>query len=131
MAFINAACASHGYPENMTNKERKAYYKKFNESKTEEEWRLVKNESKNQKDSTVGKVHNEDTSKSISFSVKNNSILPKKLKIVDNILTFKPFEKRYFGFEPNTEVYLMKGNKEEYLFTIKASDKGKEFDITK
>ena len=127
-------CAEKSYPGDMTKEERKAYYKEYNESKTEAEWAQVREENqlnKNKaKDANQNKADNADnTATSIAFSVKNNSLLPKKLKIVDNIVDFKPFEKRYFGFEPNTQVFLLKGETEKYLFTLTENDKGKEFKI--
>ena len=135
MAFMNIGCSDKSYPENMTNKEKKAYYKEFNESKTDAEWDKIRTERKsrsNKKLSNENEVDvdvDNDTIKSISFSVKNNSVFSKKLKIVDNILDFKPFEKRFFGFKADTKVYLLKGEKEEYLFTITENDEGKEIKI--
>ncbi len=131
--FMNIGCSNKSYPENLTDKERKAYYEEFNESKTDAEWDKIRTERKSK--SNI-KISNEtevdvgnDTVNSIHFSVKNNSVFSKKLKIVDNILNFNPFEKRYFGFKTDTKVYLIKGEREEYLFTITENDDGKEFKI--
>ena len=132
---VNFGCANKRYPDNMTTKERKEYYREFNESKTEAEWEQIRSERKSKKAkvlNTEGKENNNpnDTVKSISFSIENNSLFPKKLKINDSILDFKPLGKRYVGFKPNTKVYLLKNKTEKYLFTIKESDEGKEFSIT-
>ena len=110
----------------MTNAERKEYYKNFNESKTDEEWEQIRSERKNgfnKEDTTVG---------SISFSIKNNSLFVKKLRIADNVLDFKPLKTRYVGFESGTEVYLIKDEDEqdEYLFTITKDDEGRLFRIS-
>ena len=107
----------------MTNAERKEYYKNFNESKTDEEWERIRLERKASKDTTVG---------SISFSIKNNSLFIKRLRIADNVLDFKPLKTRYVGFESGTEVYLIKDEDEqdEYLFTITKDDEGRLFRIS-
>ncbi|MBN7816029.1 hypothetical protein [Algoriphagus pacificus] len=132
---ILAGCADKSYPENMTAEERKAYYEEFNNSKTPEEWEEIRN---NRKANTAETLQETDTLPSaesrnpgsIPFSIKNNSIFPKKLRIADNVLSFYPFEKRYVGFYPQTKVYLIKGeNKEELLFEVKSEDKGKTFAI--
>jgi hypothetical protein len=133
LVLITWGCAGNGYPENRTNKERRAYYQAFNESKTDAEWNAIRSKGKPKKKEkmAVQDSNEKDLNKTtaISFRVKNNSLLPKKLKIVDNILVFKPFEIRYFGFEPNTNVYLITGQKEKYLFSITKNDEGKEFKI--
>lgn len=135
LLFITYGCASTSYPEDMTKAERKAYYQNFNESKTDAEWAAIRAENQAAKaeqlerNNAQQKKNREDTANSIAFSVRNNSLFPKKLKIVDNILTFQPFETRYFGFAPTTKVYLIKGKKEEYLFTLSKNDQGKQFKL--
>ena len=129
IAIIFSGCADKSYPANMTSKERAQYYKDFNESKTEAEWDEIRSKNKSEKNIEVDIENTDDIANSISFSVKNNSALPKKLRIVDNILDFNPFEKRYVGFPPNTKVYVINGQKEEFLFEVSVSDEGKEFKI--
>lgn len=74
-----------------------------------------------------------ESANSVSFSIKNNSLSAKKLRIADNILDFNPLKTRYVGFEPDTKVYLIRGGNEEdeYLFTITERDEGKLFRISK
>ncbi len=126
-------CADKSYPEDMTGAEREEYYRKFNESKTDEEWEAIRAQRKlEEKDNSANEaVENSDQRKgSISFSIKNNSIFSKRLRIDDNVLDFKPLGKRYFGFKPDTKVFLIQdGEADEYLFTITKGDRGKVFKI--
>ena len=120
-------CAGERYPKGMTNAERKEYYKNFNESKTDEEWEQIRQERRNistREDASIG---------SIPFGIKNNSLSTKRLRIANNVLDLKPLKTSYVGFEPGTEVYLVKGEDEqdEYLFTITKEDEDRVFRILK
>ena len=122
----------------MTPAERKAYYRNFNESRTSEEWEQIRSERKTTRHDTtrtraMASDRGKDSTGSISFSIKNNSIFFKRIRIADNTLKFRPFATNYVGFKPGTKVYLIKGENEEdeYLFTITKNDEGKSFKISK
>lgn len=54
---------------------------------------------------------------------------PKKLEERNSI--DEALEKRYVGFKPNTEVFLIQnGEKSKYLFIITENDEGEEFKIS-
>ena len=134
-AFILFGCTDKSYPENLTKSEREEYYETFNASRTDEEWEEIRSQSKEGEADTIqkensGNDNQEDLENSIPFSIKNNSILYKRLRIADNVLAFKPFETRYVGFKPATKVYLIRSNKEDrFLFKITQEDQGKTFKI--
>jgi hypothetical protein len=126
-------CSRDNYPENMSRAERKAYYDEFNASRTPEEWQALREE---RAESKTGRTDAEETVEeadrnpgSVPVSIRNNSLLPRKVRIKDNVLAFKPFETRYIGFPEGTACYLLYGKEEKYLFTINAEDKNDQFKI--
>jgi hypothetical protein len=61
-ALLFTGCTDNNYPKNMSKKERAAYYKDYNESKTKEEWKKIREERKS-KEKTIEENINEETSK--------------------------------------------------------------------
>lgn len=134
VALLAYGCAGDHYPKDMTRAERKEYYREFNESKTDEEWKRIRDSIDASRSSKIVADGSEkDSASSIPISIKNNSLFSKKLRISDNVLDFGPLATRYVGFRPGTKVYLVKDEdrKDEYIFTITENDKGKSFKISK
>ncbi|MGB3182111.1 MAG: hypothetical protein WBB45_12025 [Cyclobacteriaceae bacterium] len=129
-----SACSNDNYPDNMTRAERKAYYEEFNSSKTEEEWAAIRQERQERSaEEPAATTDEEEVAErnpgSVPVSIRNNSLLPRKVRIKDNVLAFKPLETRYVGFPAGTECYLLHGDSEKYLFTISTDNKDEQFKI--
>lgn len=113
-------CSGSSYPEGMSKTERKEYYAKYDNSKTAEEWQELR--ETREKTTTAREMN----AGSVAFSIKNNSLLPKKLQIEGNLLSFGPLEKRFVGFPAETDIYLIKSRKgKKLLFTVGKQDEGK------
>lgn len=136
LVFLLQSCASNNYPPNTSAAERQAYYRAFNESKTAAEWAASRAERQSEADETPAESATEQkpnsaASSSIAFSIQNNSLFPKRLRIADNVLDFKPFEIRYVGFPADTKVFLIRGaGADHYLFAITEDQAGRTFKIT-
>ncbi len=120
----------------MTAAERKQYYADYNNSRTATEWDSISKATQKQLKTQPPQPTTPSTptatarESSVSFKIKNNSIFSQRVKIVDNILEFKPFELRYVGFQAGTKAFLHRGDKEDkYLFTVANADDGKTFKI--
>lgn len=59
---------------------------------------------------------------SVPFSVRNGSLLPRKIEIAGNVLDFGPFEVRYVGFPSGTKAYAYEAGapdkRGKLLFTV-------------